>query len=88
MGALCDKVIDKLFDLSLAQGSELIVTDVSLDDELLNRYGADIPVIKISGKVLRSPFSDEELFDSDRAKYCLESNYRRSVFEGFTKGRG
>ena len=58
---LCDKVIDKLLDLSVAQGSELIVTDVSLDDELLNRYGADIPVIKISGKILRSPFSDEEL---------------------------
>ena len=58
---LCDKVIDKLFGLSPAQGSELIVTDVSLDDELLNRYGADIPVIKISGKILRSPFSDEEL---------------------------
>ena len=58
---LCDKVIDKLFDLSLAQGSELIVTDVSLDDELLNQYGSDIPVIKISGKILRSPFSDEEL---------------------------
>ena len=58
---LCDKVIDKLFGLSLVQGSELIVTDVSLDDELLNRYGADIPVIKISEKILRSPFSDEEL---------------------------
>ena len=58
---LCDKVIDKLFGLSLAQGLELIVTDVSLDDELLNQYGSDIPVIKISGKVLRSPFSDEEL---------------------------
>ena len=58
---LCDKVIDKLFGLSLAQGSELIVTDVSLDDELLNQYGSDIPVIKISGKILRSPFSDEEL---------------------------
>tara|TARA_B100000614_G_C14408709_1_gene436845 strand:+ start:126 stop:317 length:192 start_codon:yes stop_codon:yes gene_type:complete len=54
-------VIDKLFGLSLAQGFELIVTDVSLDDELLNQYGADIPVIKISGKILRSPFSDEEL---------------------------
>ena len=58
---LCDKVIDKLFGLSLVQGSELIVTDISLDDELLNQYGADIPVIKISGKILRSPFSDEEL---------------------------
>ena len=58
---LCDKVIDKLFGLSLAQGSELIVTDVSLDNELLNQYGSDIPVIKISGKILRSPFSDEEL---------------------------
>ena len=58
---LCDKVIDKLLDLSLAKGSELIVTDVSLDEELLNRYGADIPVIKISEKILRSPFSDEEL---------------------------
>ena len=58
---LCDKVIDKLFGLSLAQGLELIVTDVSLDDELLNQYGSDIPVIKISGKILRSPFSDEEL---------------------------
>ncbi len=58
---LCDKVIDKLFGLSLAQGFELIVTDVSLDDELLNQYGSDIPVIKISGKILRSPFSDEEL---------------------------
>ena len=58
---LCDKVIDKLLGLSLAQGFELIVTDVSLDDELLNQYGADIPVIKISGKILRSPFSDEEL---------------------------
>ncbi len=58
---LCDRVIDKLFGLSLAQGFELIVTDVSLDDELLNQYGADIPVIKISGKILRSPFSDEEL---------------------------
>ena len=54
-------VIDKLFGLSLAQGSQLIVTDVSLDEELLNQYGADIPVIKISGKILRSPFSDEEL---------------------------
>ena len=58
---LCEKVIDKLFDLSLNQGLELVVTDVSLDDELLNQYGADIPVIKISGKILRSPFSDEEL---------------------------
>ena len=61
--SLCEKVIDKLFDLSFDQGLELIVTDVSLDDELLNRYGPDIPVIKTSEKTLRSPFSDEEMLE-------------------------
>ena len=60
---LCEKVIDKLFDLSLNQGLELVVTDVSLDDELLGRYGTDIPVIKTSEKPLRSPFSDEEMLE-------------------------
>ena len=59
--SLCDKVIDKLFDLSIDHGLEIYVTDVSLDEELINRYGADIPVIKISEKILRSPFSDAEL---------------------------
>ena len=59
--SLCDKVIDKLFDLSIDHGLEIYVTDVSLDEELINRYGADIPVIKMSEKILRSPFSDEEL---------------------------
>ena len=59
--SLCDKVIDKLFDLSIDHGLEVYVTDVSLDEELINRYGADIPVIKMSEKILRSPFSDAEL---------------------------
>ena len=59
--SLCEKVIDKLFDLSIDHGLEVYVTDVSLDEELINRYGADIPVIKMSEKILRSPFSDEEL---------------------------
>ena len=61
--SLCDKVIDKLFDLSIDQGLEIYVTDVSLDEELINRYGADIPVIKMSEKILRSPFSDAELLE-------------------------
>ena len=59
--SLCEKVIDKLFDLSIDHGLEIYVTDVSLDEELINRYGADIPVIKMSEKILRSPFSDAEL---------------------------
>ena len=61
--SLCDKVIDKLFDLSIDHGLEIYVTDVSLDEELIKRYGADIPVIKMSEKILRSPFSDEELLE-------------------------
>lgn len=61
--SLCDKVIDKLFDLSIDHGLEIYVTDVSLDEELINRYGADIPVIKMSEKILRSPFSDAELLE-------------------------
>ena len=60
---ICEKVIDKLFELSLDQGLELVGTDVSLDDELLSRYGADIPVVKTSGKTLKSPFSDEEMLE-------------------------
>ena len=61
--SLCEKVIDKLFDLSIDHGLEIYVTDVSLDEELINRYGADIPVIKTSEKILRSPFSDAELLE-------------------------
>ena len=61
--SLCDKVIDKLFNLSIDHGLEIYVTDVSLDEELINRYGADIPVIKMSEKILRSPFSDAELLE-------------------------
>ena len=61
--SLCEKVIDKLFDLSIDHGLEVYVTDVSLDEELINRYGADIPVIKMSEKILRSPFSDAELLE-------------------------
>ena len=61
--SLCDKVIDKLFDLSIDRGLEIYVTDVSLDEGLINRYGADIPVIKMSEKILRSPFSDAELLE-------------------------
>ena len=61
--SLCEKVIDKLFDLSIDHGLEIYVTDVSLDEELINRYGADLPVIKMSEKILRSPFSDAELLE-------------------------
>ena len=60
---LCEKVVDQLFGLCLVEGLELIVIDVALDDQLLECYGADIPVIEILEKTLRSPFSDEEMLE-------------------------
>ena len=60
---LCEKVVDQLFGLYLVEGLELIVIDVALDDQLLKCYGADIPVIEISEKTLRSPFSDKEMLE-------------------------
>jgi hypothetical protein len=54
-------VIEKLFALTHAYGIELTIIDVSLNDNLLSRYGEQIPVLEIEDKVLRSPFDDERM---------------------------
>ncbi len=56
--SLCEQVIEKLFGLSLCDGIELTIVDVSLDEDLLSKFGKDIPVLEIDNQALRSPFDD------------------------------
>ena len=57
----CEQVIDKLFATSLGDGIELTVVDVSFHEDLLVKYGPDIPVLEIENRLLRSPFDNEEM---------------------------
>ena len=59
--SICEQVIDKLFGTSLGEGIELTVVDVSFHEDLLAKYGSDIPVLEIENRLLRSPFDDEEM---------------------------
>ena len=44
--ALCDEAMTLLFSMPELAGMELRVVDVSNDDLLLERYGAQIPVLQ------------------------------------------
>ena len=59
--SICEQVIDKLFGTALGDGIELTVVDVSFFEDLLVKYGPDIPVLEIENRLLRSPFDDEEM---------------------------
>ena len=59
--SICEQVIDKLFETPLGEGIELTVVDVSFHEDLLVKYGPDIPVLEIENRLLRSPFDDEEM---------------------------
>ena len=58
---MCEEVIEKLFGLSHGDGIELTIVDVSLDEDLLSKFGEYIPVLETDNEVLRSPFDDEKM---------------------------
>ena len=63
---LCDDALDLLLELDAARGFALEVIDIALVDELVERYGEDIPVIEAPGArddaaVLRAPFDRHAL---------------------------
>ena len=59
--SICEQVIDKLFETPLGEGVELTVVDVSFHEDLLAKYGSEIPVLEIENRLLRSPFDNEEM---------------------------
>ena len=59
--SLCEQVIEKLFGLTHGDGIELTIVDVSLDEDLLSKFGEYLPVLEMGKEVLRSPFDDERM---------------------------
>ena len=47
---LCDKAIELLEQHQRRVGFELVVVDITQDDELFNRYCFDIPVVLVDGE--------------------------------------
>ncbi len=68
---LCDQALDLVLRHPLLAGMQLRVIDVMSDDELLTRYGQDIPLmtVRVGGqlvdgcKCLCWPFDDQAISD-------------------------
>ena len=59
--SLCDQALELLFSMPGLAGVQLEVVDVADDDNLLSRYGENIPVLRIGERELPAPFGPEEL---------------------------
>ena len=58
---LCEEVLALLLSLPQARGYRLTVTDIALDDALVARYGARIPVLACGGRELEAPIAAADL---------------------------
>ena len=54
--SLCDAALDVLLSLPEARGFSLRTLDIAMDEDLLNEFGARIPVIAIGDAQLDAPF--------------------------------
>ena len=59
--SLCDQALELLFSMPGLAGVQLKVVDVADDDSLLERYGENIPVLRLGERELPAPFGPEEL---------------------------
>lgn len=58
---LCEQALDVLLGTPELQGYSLSVVDVAGDDELLERYGERLPVLRVGVQELEWPFGAEEI---------------------------
>jgi hypothetical protein len=59
--SLCDAALDVLLSLPEARGFSLRTLDIAMDEDLLNEFGARIPVIAIGDAQLDAPFDASTL---------------------------
>ena len=58
---LCEVAMDMLFNEPAMAGFQLSAVDIALQDELLNRYGEHIPVLRLEERELFWPFDEQML---------------------------
>ena len=54
--SLCDAALDVLLSLPEVRGFSLRTLDIAMDEDLLNEFGARIPVIALGDAQLDAPF--------------------------------
>ena len=59
--ALCEEVLDMLFAMPAMRGIALRTVDIALNDELVEKYGVRIPVLKVGDAELGAPIDAETL---------------------------
>ena len=59
--ALCEAVLDMLFAMPAMRGIALSTVDIALNDELVEKYGGRIPVLKVGDAELEAPIDAETL---------------------------
>ncbi len=57
--SLCDQALDLLLALDVLGGHELLVIDITHDDELFERFGEMIPVLESDGQTFTGAFEAE-----------------------------
>lgn len=57
---MCEQMLDRLIGEPAFAGVQLQTREIAFDDELLDRYGATLPVLCIGELELHSPFSTQE----------------------------
>ena len=58
---LCDRALDLLRSMPELGNIEVDVVDIALDDGLLARYGAAIPVLRCAERELAWPFNADDV---------------------------
>ena len=58
---LCDEALELLLNMPELVGHQLMVADITADDELLDRYGERIPVLACHERQLDAPFDAEDV---------------------------
>ncbi|NKB97677.1 MAG: glutaredoxin family protein [Pseudomonadales bacterium] len=66
--SLCEVALDQILGMPLLAGLRMEVIDVALDDDLVARYGATLPVLVFSDHELHAPFDaakvEQWIYDS------------------------
>lgn len=65
---LCEVALDQILGMPLLAGLRMDVIDVALDDDLVARYGATLPVLVFGDEELHAPFDaakvEQWIYDS------------------------
>ena len=61
--ALCEQALDMLLSMPELSGLALRVVDVAAEDELLQRYGERIPVLRFAGREIDAPLDRDAVID-------------------------